>query len=204
MILFDQLRISDDGKRMYINIHVNTANYFDNIYIDSITIMTADKVSEMNPQDPTSDYIYKKVVEGNQKELSLVLTAEDFIRTWEQDTQAMMFKTGDMSKNLFFVYVKAKGTPDACTPCGMDEEVTLDVTFDTNMLHKIIMDYTRELADNCSVPVGFANFILLWNALKSAIATGHYIPAIKFWNMMINGGNQNIHKKPIKNCGCHG
>ena len=33
MILFDQLRISDDGKRLYINAHVNKADYFANVYI---------------------------------------------------------------------------------------------------------------------------------------------------------------------------
>lgn len=49
MILFDQLRISDDGKRLYINAHVNKADYFANVYIDSIVIMTADKVSETAP-----------------------------------------------------------------------------------------------------------------------------------------------------------
>ena len=67
-VLFDQLRISDDGSRFYINLHVNKAEYFDNIYLDSITIFTADKVSETNPDVPTQDYIYNKVFEGEQKE----------------------------------------------------------------------------------------------------------------------------------------
>ena len=31
MILFDQLRISDDGQRLYINAHVNKADYFKNL-----------------------------------------------------------------------------------------------------------------------------------------------------------------------------
>ena len=26
MVIYDQLRISDDGKLMYINVHVNTAD----------------------------------------------------------------------------------------------------------------------------------------------------------------------------------
>ena len=58
-VIFDQLRISDDGRKMYINLHVNKAEYFDNIYLDSLTIMTSDKVSETNPYAPTSDFIYK-------------------------------------------------------------------------------------------------------------------------------------------------
>ena len=55
-VVFDQLRISDDGKRMYIDVHVNKADYFDNIYLDELTIMTADKVSETNPNEPTECY----------------------------------------------------------------------------------------------------------------------------------------------------
>ena len=60
-VIFDQLRISDNGTKMYINLHVNKAEYFSNIYLDELVITTADKVSETNPSIPTTDYIYKKV-----------------------------------------------------------------------------------------------------------------------------------------------
>ena len=66
-VIFDQLRISDDGKRMYINAHVNKACYFDDVYLDSITIMTSDKVSETNSRIPTSDYIYNQTFKGEFK-----------------------------------------------------------------------------------------------------------------------------------------
>ena len=48
-VIFEQLRISDDGKRMYVNMHVNRAEFFDSIFLDSITIVAADKVSETSP-----------------------------------------------------------------------------------------------------------------------------------------------------------
>lgn len=105
MILFDQLRISDDGQRLYINAHVNKADYFKNMYIDSVVIMTADKVSETAPGTPTSDYIYKKEIEGNVKELDLVLTPLDLTKSWETDPKAMAFNRADMSNTLFFVYL---------------------------------------------------------------------------------------------------
>ena len=43
MVIFDQLRISDDGKELFINAHVNKASIYDNVKITSITIMSADK-----------------------------------------------------------------------------------------------------------------------------------------------------------------
>lgn len=218
-VIFDQLRISDDGRRMYINLHVNTADYFKDIYLDSLVIMTSDKVSETDPGIPTEEYIYKKVFGEGEKRADLVLTSEDFCRMWEEDPAAMRFNTSDMSRTLFFVYVKIKGTPDACTPCRLDEEVTVGVTFDEHLLYQRVMDYTKSFADKCIVPAGFADFILLWNAFKAAIETEHYIPAIKFWNMLFGnydesptrdgshspfGGMGMNNSKPAKPCGCHG
>lgn len=195
MIIFDQLRISDDGKSMYINLHVNGADYFDNIYLDSLTIMTADKVLETNPYAPTEDYIYRKVFEGNQKTADLVLTANDFNEA---------FNTSCMGNKLFFVYVKVKGTPDPCTPCTLDEEVTLGVTFDENLLYQRVMDYTKQMADDCKTPVGFTDFILKWNAFKASIETEHFIPAIKYWQMLFEDGSYDVNRNIIKPCGCHG
>lgn len=204
MIIFDQLRISDDGKRMYINAHVNKADYFNDIYIDSIVIQTADKVSETNPGLPTSDYVYIKKVEENAKELNLVLEASDLSRSWESDPNAIAFGRGDMSKTLFFVYIKCKGTPGSCTPCRLDEETTLGVVFDENVLHQKVMDYTKELVAACSVPSAFIDFILLWNAFKSAIETEHYIPAIKFYNMLFDEVGKSCQSRTIKTCECNG
>ena len=204
MIIFDQLRISDDGKRMYINAHVNKADYFNDIYIDSIVIQTADKVSETDPGLPTSDYVYIKKAEENAKELNLVLEASDLSRSWESDPNAIAFGRGDMSKTLFFVYIKCKGTPGSCTPCRLDEETTLGVVFDENILHQKVMDYTKELVTDCSVPSAFIDFILLWNAFKSAIETEHYIPAIKFYNMMFDEVGKSCQSRTIKTCRCNG
>nr|DAI05699.1 MAG TPA: hypothetical protein [Crassvirales sp.] len=206
MVIFDQLRISDDGRRMYINVHVNKADYFNNAYIDSITIMTSDKVLETAPETPTSEYIYTKKIDGNEKEVNLVLTANDFTKTWEKDPKAMPFKQGDMSRTLFFVYVKCKweGAPGECIPCTLDEETTLGVTFDENILYQRVMNYTKDLLDECKVPVGFMDFILLWNAFKASIETEHYIPAIKFFNMLFGIVDALGHKGIIKGCGCNG
>lgn len=195
MIIFDQLRISDDGKRLYINVHVNQADYFDNIYLDSITIMTADKVLETAPEQPTEDSIYYQVFEGEQKEVNLVLTATDFNEG---------YKEVNMGKNLFFVYIKVKGVPSECTPCRLDEEYTLAVTFDENLLYQKIMGFTKELADTCNIPLGFADFILLWNGFKASVETEHYVSAIKYYNMLFENSGDSAGYNNIKPCSCHG
>ena len=195
-VIFDQLRISDDGKRMYINLHVNKAEYFKDIYLDSLTIVMADKVSETSPHVPSQDYVYHQVFDGNQKEADLVLLPVDFNESYKKHC---------FSKNLFFVYVKVKGTPDPCTPCTLDEEITLGVTFDENLLYQKVMQFTKGLADKCEIPVGFTDFILLWNAFKSSVETEHYVPAIKYWNTLFDNYSGGIYSKSgNKPCGCHG
>ena len=192
MLIFDQLRLSDDATKLYINVHVNKADYFKDIYLDNIKIMTANKVSETNPEVPTEDCIFTHTFGDNIKEAALVLTVNDFLT----------LKQSDMSRTLFFVYVKCKGTVGACVPCRLDELTTLGVTFDEKLLYQRVMDYTKSLADDCKIPIGFTDFILLWNAFKASIETEHYIPAIKFWNQLFDVDT--IGNITYKGCGCHG
>lgn len=76
-VIFDQLRISDDGQTMYIDVHVNQTSYFDNVYLKRATICTEEQVSESAPQTPGSDFIYQKDFESNQKSAHLVLNVKD-------------------------------------------------------------------------------------------------------------------------------
>jgi hypothetical protein len=196
MVIIEQLRISDNGERLYLDVHVNKASYFDNIYLDKIYIATADQVSEADPLSPGNEYIYEYTVEGNIKELHAVLTP------------AMMnehFDKCSFSEDLLFVYIVCKGSVGECTPCRLDELTTLGVTFDEALLHQQVLAYTQQLAADCTVPQGFTDFILLWQAFKSAIETEHYIPAIKYWNMLFDnhaGSGGYIGNKG--DCGCHG
>lgn len=188
MVIFDQLRISDKGDKMFIDVHINKADYFKDIYLDSITIIPADKVLESSPDIPSEDYLYQKTFGKSDsfKEASLVLTANDFTRKWETNPKKIIFKGSDMSSTLFFVYVKCKGTVGECTPCKLDELITLGVTFDEKMLYQKVMGYTKELTDDCIVPRDFIDFILRWYGFKASIESEHYIEAIKFWKMLFN------------------
>ena len=116
--------------------------------------------------------------------------------------KAMRFPINDMSRTLFFVYVKVKGIPDACTPCRLDEMTTLGVTFDYGVFYNNAMNFTKELADTCTIPSQFIDFILNMEALKMSIETEHYVPAIKYWKTLLGTDSANISEN--KPCGCHG
>lgn len=209
MVIFSQLRLSDDGKRLYINCHINKADYFKKDYIKSVTVMSSDEVLETNPNNPSSHYLYKQTYKDEDKvrEVNFVLTAANFSKTWlkskgEEEAVKNNFKESDMSRTLFFVYVECAGLIEECTPCGLSGNYTLGVTFDEKLLYQRVMGYTKALADDCNIPTGFIDFILLWNAFKASIETEHYVPAIKYWKMLFGEGN--IGNIIYKGCGCHG
>lgn len=198
MVLFDQLRISDDGTKMYINIHVNEADEFANVYLDEMYICTADGVNETafcDPEQYKPIYHWEALEADNLKEAAFVLRATDFEPS---------FSGASMGNNLFFVFVKCKGTPNPCVPCRLDEEWTLGVTFDVNLLYQKVMQYTRELNDDCEIPKGFIDMILQWNGFKAAVDTEHYQVAIDFWKRMFFGSHSVTTYGTRKPCGCGG
>ena len=194
MIVFDQLRISDNGKRLYIDAHVNKSSDFDDITIDRVVIQTSDQISEADPLTPGSECIYSSPVAGDAKELHLCLdAATDFEQSYTS-----------LSNMLLFVYVVCKGTPGPCTPCRLDEMTTLGVTFDESLYYQKVMQLTKQLADECKVSKDYIDMILLWFGFKSSIETEHYIPAIDFWKKLFFGHHGMSGLGNPKPCGCHG
>lgn len=197
-VVINQLRISDSGKKMYIDAHVNKADYFADIYIKKVTICTEDQVSELNYMSYTNYVKQVTFQENNLKEISLMFTPVDFNEYFDKT---------DFSHNMFFVYIECIGTPDPCTPCRLDEMTTLGVTFDDNIIYNQAMNYTRELADTCNIPQNYLNFILNYDALKLAINTDHFIPAINYWKTLTGSNgvfNSNKSGSTHKSCGCYG
>ena len=222
MIIFDQLRISDDGSKLFIDVHVNKADYFkDNHYrLSSITVTTAEHVPESFSLTSVTDFIYKKDFnyEDEVTEANLMIEKSDLIRAWDNYNPdspigdrvidpdlpyaSITYPGSSFSGPLFFVWVECIGNYSECTPCFADEP-TLGVTFDAKLLYQQAMGYTKELADDCTISDGFIDFILNYSAFKSAIETDHYCDAKTFYNQMLDIKN-NPKRIAGRGCGCHG
>ena len=216
MVIIDQLRIAEGGKKMYIDIHVNEADVYADVYLKDLTIMTADKVSETAPGTPTDNYIYNIEFESNLKEAHLVLDKGDIDAAFlnndgtgerihsDEPLGKIPFESRNFSQDLFFVYIGTDGAADPCVPCPLCQPVTVGITFDETMLYNAVMGFTKELAQTCTVHQGFVDYILLWNAFKASVETGHYIQARKFWGWLKgNFRNSSFSVKP-GGCNCHG
>lgn len=194
MIVYDQLRISDDGKQLYIDAHVSLASCFYEVTIQSLYICLGSQVYETLTIDPESnDYIYKKDYDAVREIHECINISDD----------SLLYNKVSFSKDLFFVYIGCNIVPDGCGCFASVGKYVLGVTFDENLLYQKVMQFTKDLANDCQMSVGFTDFILLWNAFKASVETEHYIPAIKYYNMLFDKSN-GITAGIIKNCGCHG
>lgn len=63
MVTIEQLRISDDGQKLYLDAHVNKASYFDSMTIKRVTVCTEEQVSELQPKMYGQKFIYQKDIE---------------------------------------------------------------------------------------------------------------------------------------------
>lgn len=218
-IIFNQLRVSDRSDKLFINAHINESSYFDNLSIKKITICTEDQVSETSPTSYTSKFIYQETLQSSttlNRELNMVLSIASFDEAFNNTnsqgeaidsskpiaTQA--YTDSDLSKHMFFVYVETENSIDECTPCELNSSINLGVTFDYNTIYNKAINFTRELADTCKVPDNFIDFILNMEALKLSIETEHYVPAIKYYNTILNNVDNNSISTVSKSCGCYG
>ena len=181
MVTFQELRITPDGQKLIIDVSVKDLEYYTNVYLDTIQIDTQDTFVESGP---SSKVVYKEVIGGNTKSVRLELGTGDLLPT--------------LNDNLFFVYIRTKGTPAANTPCGMDNITTLGVVSNLYPLYQHAFSYIKELSDTCSIPKNFINYILQYKAFELAIRTAQYTLAndkFKEWF-----AEENVKFNPP--CGC--
>lgn len=191
MIVLNECRIDSEGKHLIIEASVDNLSYFKDVYIESITIDT-DKTYISN--GPSSDYVFTQSFKTEQenvgvKNIKLVLDARD------------LSGVTNFNDNIFFVYIKATGTPAPHTPCGRDNIYTIGVAVNLRPIYNMAMGYIKELDNNCSIPSGLIDMILRLKAFDLSLRTGSFTMAIKQWDRLFKN------KKTVpskKGCGCNG
>ena len=193
MIKFNELRITNDGKNLIICAQVREEEYYENVYIKNIKIDTQDTYSEGAPSQ-NAITVWDDTENLNQKKVILSLVKNEIFGNKS---------IPDLTKNLFFVYVTAKGIPGAETPCGCDKETTLGVTLYLGDFYNTFMKYIKEMGNgNCSIPQGFIDQLLRFKAMNVSMDSGHYIQGIEYYNKWFSGKNTITYS--TSNCGCNG
>lgn len=191
MVHFNELRITSDGQYLIIDVSVLSESYYKNVYIDSIVI---DNQDTYVGSGPSSNPVYSYYVPNGVSQLTK--------KTYSQKHVRLILTPNDLPLNgLLFVYVRAKGTPAADTPCGLDNITTLGTVTNMYPFYQQAMNYIGELANNCYVSQNFTDYILKMKGLELAVRTGNYTDAIKFYNKFFNGKENTVVRKGGCSCG---
>lgn len=186
MIIFEELRITNDGETLVVHARVRNEEWYNDVYIDKIIIDTEETYKESYP---SSNPVYSKTIEGNVKSIELSINKAQILP--------------DFKEHLFFVYVIAKGTPESTVPCGMDNQTNLGVTLYMGNIYNSFMNYIKEMnANNCQIPNGFIDMLLRYKALNISMDSGHYLQGIDYYNKWFKGNKYSSYSTP--NCGCNG
>ena len=185
MIVFEELRITNDGETLIVKARVRTEAYYDTVYIDKVIIDTEETYKE---GFPSSTPVFTYTADGNVKSVTLTINKAQIIP--------------DFKEHLFFVYVVTKGNPLPIVPCGMDNQTTLGVTLYMGNIYNDFMNSIKEMRNgNCQVPNGLIDQILRFKALTLSMDSGHYLQGIDYYNKWFSGERQSVN---ISNCGCNG
>lgn len=185
MIEFTTLYIDNNSTKLSISANVKDLSYYTNIYIDSVIIDTQDTYIASGP---SSSAIYTYPVTGNNKSITLELDQLDL--------------PVSLKNTLFFVYIKAKGTPASDTPCGLDNTYTMSPVYNQYPVYQYQYTFLKNLEGECTIPKEFINAYLRYQSIDISIKTGHYTSTCKYWKKFFMNIPTNI--TTSKSCGCNG
>lgn len=213
MIVLNECRIDAEGKCLIIEATVDTLDYYDKVYIDSVIIDTDETYTASGPSSTPAYMIeYPSIIDypitdSDCAKLQLeeddckcgTICIEDIRKHIRLVIPEKELDGASLNNNIFFVYIVASGYPKPNCPCGMDNKYTMGIAVNLRPIYNAAMGYFKELSDNCSTPKGFIDFILRLKAFKLALKTGHINEAISMWYKLFKN-KVNVTRK--KGCGC--
>lgn len=210
MIEFSKCVIDPEGKKLIIEAAVKSGEYYEDVYIDSIAIDTEDTFS---PTGPSSSPIFTANYEREVEVAALLGEPEgeaqpEVLKELVKDTKNIsleltpkMLNLSSFNDNMFFVYIKATGTPSLEVPCGEDNIYTLAIGVNLSPIYKMSLNYIKELESSCKVTKEFIDMILKFKAFELALKTGNNLVAAKYWTKLFKGKGAAV---TFKSCGCNG
>lgn len=184
MVIFNELRICDDGNKLIIDVSIDSASVYDNMYIKGISVIWYKDMSA-SASLSSGDIVYQNTVPDiTVRNKRLTVNANELLHVLQTNNNS--FKGG-----LVYVLVECDGTLPASIstyPCGADEKIKIAAAPDWKTVYSMGMGYVYDLFDDCSKQCksmgGFENFVLLWNALKLAIAACDWDTVSSIWDKL--------------------
>ena len=204
MVRFNELRITEDRKCLIVDCEIEQIGIYSGMYIDSIYLDYYKNVDASGFPSNSAFLMYKNT-DGNKK------IRGKRISMMESALSSTEFGIDSFKDGLFYVTVVCDGVPSEKTielPCDSDMNVNTQAVIDWYGFYERGMGYISSMygcgADKCNIPAGFKDFVLLWNALKAAIATCNWPLVSKFWDRILRsrGGEGSGSISVGGGCGC--
>ena len=142
MIVFQDLRITPDGKSLCIDAIIAPYDYQEGDYITSIIIDTEET---FNPAGPSSTPVFKQEFTEQNKQQSLILDANAF--GWN-----------DFSNHILYVYVSMD---NSLVSDDKDSGYNLGITLWWYPIYNIGINYMQKVVDNCcGMPKEFIDVLI--------------------------------------------
>lgn len=206
MVVFDELRITEDGKYLYIGAHLRKELQEEEARIEEVWVCDSSNYEEgLIPSKAEMVYQYNKISGGSLKSIDLKISPNG-----KYNEQGYLINTWDnlpstFSGKLLFVYVVVASVDELTSNCGCASNPSVGVALDMGLIYNQFMRYINELNRpnlcNTTIPQGFTDFILRFNALLLAMDSKHYKKGIEFFDKWFSKDSKLVSSS---NCGCHG
>lgn len=204
MVRFNELRITEDRKCLIVDCEIERVGLYSDMYIESIYVDYYKFAGSFAFPTDKGYLLYEKG--EDDIELKAVRTSMN-----EQDLLNTQFGIETFEDGLFFVTVVCGGDPRPQIinlPCGSDSYMDTQAVIDWKGFYERGMGYISALysgcGDKCSIPAGFEDFVLLWNAFKAAIASCDWPMVVKLWDRILRSrlALDSSCGRVISDCGC--
>lgn len=193
MVSINEFVIARDAKYLYLKASIDDMEYFENVFIDYLEFTLHKVVNgtietstiELNP-DGT---LHIEPLETEVKNVDLTLTPQDL-------------GLSDFQTPVIEVKVYTKGYPSDDTPCGMDEEYVVGITYNESVLYDKGLSFIHQVGQDCNIPDDFINWILSSSAFDLALKSGNMNDALSWWLRLTSNRSNGYSRN--SNCGCHG
>lgn len=168
MVKFDELSINKDSTLLRISASIRDLEYYENVFIDTISIDTQDTFTE---EGPSNTPIYTNTLKGNHKSITLELNQKDLGKL--------------ISSNMFFVWVTTKTDP-ITEILGDGNSTIMRVAVSMYPVYIKSMAFIEDSLTNNKISSKFIDSILRLKAFKLSIVTKKYRKAIEYWKKFYN------------------
>lgn len=182
MIIINEFRVTPDGKTLIIDVQIDESDYYNGGVIESVILSTNSGSQYVEEQNK----IIQEAVGDGVTQLRISLDV-------------------DTIGNEVIFYINVFGNSDNIKgwnelPCYLKIAQVNAFTYNKYPIYKNIMCLTKELVNNCNIPMSFIDYILKLKALEAALNVGNNTAVNKYWKQLIKG----ISTMTPKQCGCNG